>query len=411
MEDVKQDRPHRLFPTASVQKPLLKGDGDSGFHEGSYGSLHRTEGAANSKGSGARRRHCCGLSLPRMDRGPLVYGSVCTSLALYNYVRALVGGRQDTESWLTLFPACLLASIAAFCAVARSEERDHTHYWSTRGCMLASVCAGMGHTSKALRLRQRLVAVMALLNVVLHMKAGAGMSISDASAIGAAATSFLVTGLLFLNFLMFRHLPVTAGDYTPETQSLVRNSLMAVIVILIGGFVFNLAEGGTFSSEVYKAKASWDFGYACRFSMATLTTIGYGDLYPTTMQGRICLFVYFPIGATFIAILGDRMKTVAGLRIKRLASKSRVRNLRTKSKHDAVSLTQQDRPASSVGEVWNAFRQENGLAVLWYALIAMLGGTFVFTLLEPDWDVFQSAYFCFVTLCTIGYGDLGMSPV
>ena len=42
------------------------------------------------------------------------------------------------------------------------------------------------------------------------------------------------------------------------------------------------------------------------------------------------------------------------------------------------------------------------LLVVWYIVF----GAIMFTIWETDWDIFTGAYFCFITLSTIGFGDI-----
>ena len=42
------------------------------------------------------------------------------------------------------------------------------------------------------------------------------------------------------------------------------------------------------------------------------------------------------------------------------------------------------------------------LLVVWYIVF----GAILFTIWETEWDLFTGAYFCFITLSTIGFGDI-----
>ena len=42
------------------------------------------------------------------------------------------------------------------------------------------------------------------------------------------------------------------------------------------------------------------------------------------------------------------------------------------------------------------------ILVAWYIVF----GAIMFTIWEKDWTIFQGAYFCFITLSTIGFGDI-----
>ncbi|VDM99485.1 unnamed protein product, partial [Thelazia callipaeda] len=108
----------------------------------------------------------------------------------------------------------------------------------------------------------------------------------------------------------------------------------------------------------------WSFLNAIIFSYTVITTIGYGHITPVTTEGRIFCIIYGSIGIPFtlltIADLGMFISKVCG---------------------DSVIL---------------------GIAFLTYLIF----GAYAFSLYEPDMDFFTAIYFNFVTLTTIGLGDL-----
>jgi voltage-gated potassium channel len=69
-------------------------------------------------------------------------------------------------------------------------------------------------------------------------------------------------------------------------------SLLAVMTALGGGAAFSYAEGSDLST--------WDGVW---WAMTTMTTVGYGDIYPHTQLGRLIAVAVMVIGIGFIAIL------------------------------------------------------------------------------------------------------------
>jgi voltage-gated potassium channel len=68
----------------------------------------------------------------------------------------------------------------------------------------------------------------------------------------------------------------------------IRNLLMLTVFILIAGtIVFHGLEG-------------WDYIDSFYFSVITLTTIGYGDLHPTTPLSKLCVVVFVFLGLGII---------------------------------------------------------------------------------------------------------------
>ena len=71
-------------------------------------------------------------------------------------------------------------------------------------------------------------------------------------------------------------------------SQLISSLVITFLLLLFGAIILYLVESysKTFGSI---PRAMW-------WSMATLTTVGYGDVYPITLMGKIC--------ASFIAIIG-----------------------------------------------------------------------------------------------------------
>jgi hypothetical protein len=67
-----------------------------------------------------------------------------------------------------------------------------------------------------------------------------------------------------------------------------RGLLFFVLIIIAAGVVFYMIVEG------------WDFVEALYFCVATLTTVGYGDLHPTNDLSRIFTTLYVLVGVGFI---------------------------------------------------------------------------------------------------------------
>lgn len=75
-------------------------------------------------------------------------------------------------------------------------------------------------------------------------------------------------------------------------------------LLCVGTFTFHFVEG-------------WDFATSFYFSVATLTTVGYGDIHPTTDLSRIIVSIYILVGvgvmlASLTVIATDRINKTAG---------------------------------------------------------------------------------------------------
>jgi voltage-gated potassium channel len=70
-------------------------------------------------------------------------------------------------------------------------------------------------------------------------------------------------------------------------------SLLTLLVIVIAGAAQSLVDSGDFNT-------TWD---GIWWAIETVTTVGYGDLHPTTVQGRIIGIVVMLFGIGFLSVL------------------------------------------------------------------------------------------------------------
>lgn len=185
---------------------------------------------------------------------------------------------------------------------------------------------------------------------------------------------------------------------------------------------------------VYSKIEGWQFSDALYFTSYTLLTVGIGDYAPQTHLGRGLLFPY-AIGG--IVVLGLVVSSIRSLVIERGRQKLGMRQVWKIRKQvlkrmekdgnvDKITPVENEAQAAEVGMTEKERRREefrlmrriqdrartrqqwtslltSGMAwmVLWFvgALV------FYFAEHEQDWTYFQSLYFCYTTLLTIGYGD------
>jgi voltage-gated potassium channel len=72
-------------------------------------------------------------------------------------------------------------------------------------------------------------------------------------------------------------------------------AILAVLTAVAGGYAYSAAE-----SAQDPAPSTWDGVW---WAVSTMTTVGYGDEYPTTTLGRVYAIVLMLVGIGFIAIL------------------------------------------------------------------------------------------------------------
>jgi len=150
-----------------------------------------------------------------------------------------------------------------------------------------------------------------------------------------------------------------------------------------------VSENDTESSE---SCGKWDFFNSLFFSFTAVTTIGYGHQAPETNEGRMmCVFYSLfgvPLNAILIGALGALFSTkVSRMKKKALAAAG---NLDGMGKVGTIVLE---------GMFW--------MAIFTSLFLFLPAAFFAYSgLEEKEWDYVDSVYYTFITLSTIGFGDL-----
>ncbi|XP_032391734.1 potassium channel subfamily K member 9 [Etheostoma spectabile] len=136
-------------------------------------------------------------------------------------------------------------------------------------------------------------------------------------------------------------------------------------------------------AEPHRAGVQWKFAGSFYFAITVITTIGYGHAAPGTDAGKaFCMFyavLGIPLTLVMFQSLGERMNTFVKYLLKRI------------KKCCGMSITD--------------VSMENMVTVGFFSCIGTLCiGAAAFSHYE-DWSFFQSYYYCFITLTTIGFGD------
>jgi len=147
--------------------------------------------------------------------------------------------------------------------------------------------------------------------------------------------------------------------------------------------------------------ASWDLTQSVFFTTTILTTIGYGNISPVTQQGRLfCIFfaiIGIPFTLSVLTDLGQILATIISKvwkqytqKIKPLLEKYKIIEKAAWDKEEDIGLA--SNIATAVGSL--------------LVLIGFLSiGAFFFSFNE-DITFFDAFYFCFITMTTIGFGDI-----
>ena len=240
-------------------------------------------------------------------------------------------------------------------------------------------------------------------------------------ALWAAILYFVISSLM-----AFTVWGAFAGHYSMDFQltvsqrTLMLQTTSYVVYLLSGAAIWHAIEGWSFSDAVYWANY-------------TLLTIGLGDVTPSTNVGRGLIFPYAVGG---IVILGLVIGSIRSLMLERgkqkfsarLAERTRERAVRQMLKYDGrVKLSPLEHWQSLDGdrthvqkrrqefEIMRRIQYQADLRRKWTALLVsgLAGlvlwfvGAVVFWRTEAvqGWTYFESLYFTYVSLLTIGYGD------
>lgn len=127
---------------------------------------------------------------------------------------------------------------------------------------------------------------------------------------------------------------------------------------------------------------NWTWQNALIFAATIITTIGYGNVAPKTVGGRVFCILFglsgIPLCLTWISELG----TFFGSRAKRLSQVLLHKGLSVR-KVQFICTT---------------------IFLLWGLLFHLLIPPFIFMTVE-QWTYLEGLYFCFITLTTVGFGD------
>jgi len=146
---------------------------------------------------------------------------------------------------------------------------------------------------------------------------------------------------------------------------------------------YRVLETTIIKMEPHKAGPQWKFIGAFYFATVVLVMIGYGHSTPATVGGKAFVILYaiigIPMGLIMFQHIGERLNKGASIIIKRLKILFRRKN---------PEITEIDLM----------------VATFFLSTIITTSGAAMFSHYER-WSYFESFYYCFITLTTIGFGD------
>ncbi|KAK0617223.1 hypothetical protein B0T14DRAFT_538820 [Immersiella caudata] len=243
----------------------------------------------------------------------------------------------------------------------------------------------------------------------------------------SAVLYFVVSSLMVVTF-MGAHTGRYPKDFnlTPSQRTLMLQTIMFQIYLLLGALVFCNVEG-------------WDYLDAVYWAAVTLFTVGFGDFYATTTIGRALLIPYALIGIISLGLVIGSIRSLVlergrrrfDARVMERKRQQVLRNIKRKGKDEilvpiqggpltspsaASGLTEFDRREAEF-KLMRKIQEVADWRRRWYAmaiststwLVLWLVGAKIFQVCEgpyQGWTYFDAFYFAFVSLTTIGYGDI-----
>ncbi|CAH1115293.1 unnamed protein product [Psylliodes chrysocephalus] len=223
------------------------------------------------------------------------------------------------------------------------------------------------------------------------------------------------------------------------------NNSITELLILYQKIVVNFTRRGYDGTDDLTSSAQWSFAGAFLYSLTVITTIGYGNIYPRTPEGKIATIVYaiigMPLFLLYLSNIGDIMaRSFKWIYAKcclcrccpGVAKRRAIRKIRREQKMQADYDS--DEEASEISSesievtvsippvgprdsiVSEAVTEEletdvqNIPVPVTVCLAIMVGyicsGALLFCKWEEHWSFMDASYFCFISLSTIGFGDL-----
>ncbi|KAI8739248.1 potassium channel subfamily K member 9 [Biomphalaria glabrata] len=205
--------------------------------------------------------------------------------------------------------------------------------------------------------------------------------------------------LLKINFteIRQRHIDML-WNFTQEINILYPSDWKRKCEEILLAFQNDLTEAAVTTEEILVPEplpvaAKWTYPSALLYSVTIITTIGYGDTVPVTLEGKVASMLYALIGIPLVLLCLTNIGSFLAMTFRFTWKHT------THLGHFLVQSPKRNEPMVKTSEV----RVPITVSVL-TMFIYILSGAIIFSRWE-NWTFLDGYYFCFITLSTIGFGD------
>lgn len=209
----------------------------------------------------------------------------------------------------------------------------------------------------------------------------------------------------FWNDVNGPHSNTTKLDFQDKAQS----DLYELVAMVVKA-VQNHKYDGTVDGWEY----DWSLQNSLLFTITIMSTIGYGHIFPKTLSGKMFCMIYALIGIALLIVFLTKCGNylASGLRV--VYSRWCCRWFRLKRKRSECPRGKTLKQAGlrledeEVGEEYFMPTDEVAIPMV-ISITAIVGYIFMGAVLFHNWegwDLGSAAYFSFITLTTIGFGDM-----
>ncbi|CAF1083701.1 unnamed protein product [Adineta ricciae] len=230
----------------------------------------------------------------------------------------------------------------------------------------------------------------------------------------------------------------TTGSTSGKDNATVALVKISTMLYTYRDFVISTTTKYRYYGDDCLSTNKWTYANSLLFAITIITTIGYGNITPTTWEGQLCCICYATIGipifllcvANISGVLGEMFRFIYAKIIcapcKLMKRRSAVTRKAKAEEENGVganptSWPAQDdnkknsvkRPMNNMGDDDDFVEDEQQsnqrvavpLTVTMIIIAAYIWiGSALFHNFE-GWSMIQAGYFCFITLSTIGFGD------